>query len=125
MSTKKSKKSKKPEVEATRTEVRAVVVLEGIRVEDGRLVVGTTLPLPAVTIVENKKWPWGGWQVGYLEKQLAKDLARVAATAANLEHVRRIVGARTAEKAAKKPAAEVVLSAPLGDAVGKVPAVGQ
>ena len=112
MSAKKSKKSKKSEVEGTRigTEVRAVVVLEGIRVEDGRLVVGTTLPLPAVTIIENKRWPWGGWQVGYLEKQLAKDLARVAQTAANLEHVRRIVGSRAAAKAASKPAAEVVLS---------------
>ena len=128
MSTKKIKKLKKPEVEGTRTgtEVRAVVVLEGIRVEDGRLVVGTTLPLPAPMIVENEKWKWTGWQLEYSKKAVEKDLRRLAQTVANYERVRGVVEARAAAKAASKPAPAAVVAAAQQPtieqaAVGKVP----
>src|SRR5205823_3381608 len=121
MKTKKAA-SKKNEAARIGTEVPAVV-MDGVRVEDGRVVVAVTLPLPQPTMKENEKWPWGPWQVRYLENQAQKDLARLALTVGNLQHVRGLVEARAAAKAASKPAPAPV--AVVGQAQAAAPTAGQ
>ncbi len=102
-----TKKASKRNAARIGTEVSAVV-MDGVRVEDGRVVVAVTLPLPQPTMRENGKWPWTPWYVGSLQKQVAKDLARLSATVANYTHICRTLESRAAARAAAKPAPAAV-----------------
>ena len=79
--------------------------VDGIMLDGQRAEVATTLDIPQPTMRENDRWPWTGWNVQYMRKQVEKDLRRMAQTIANLEHVSRTVAARESARAEKKATA--------------------
>ena len=128
MKTKSTKKASKknaavPEQPRQNPEVQAAIGLSGVTVEGGRVNIAISLAVPAPTMQENQKWPYTQWNIAQLEKQVEKDLRRVAQTVANLEYVSRLVGSRAAAKAASKPAPAAVVGQ--AQSQGEQPTVGQ
>jgi hypothetical protein len=84
--------------------------IAGISLEGGQANIAVRLDVPPPSMKENPKWPFTPWYVENLNKQLQKDLRRVAQTIANSAYVRGIVESRAAAKAAAKPAPAAVAS---------------
>ena len=70
--------------------------------DNGDVQLVVTGRLPQATMSENKKYPWGPWQVTYNSKLVENDAARILQAVANARHVEQMVGARATEREAAK-----------------------